>query len=315
LLFGGPNLATGVPRGGKVPEARRDLQSPYSRRVAEEQQATGSDLEPRYRSAIESGARLAGALAGGAVGLIGGPGGALGGAAVGWAAGETLPRVCREVISRVGERAATRTAAAVLLIEADTRQRSVHGERPRDDGFFETPDGERRSDAEELLEAVLRQAADAYEEQKLPYLSRIFTAVAHDPGVPTADAQYLAGLAGRLTYRQLVALSVFSHHGEHEDALISATVNQTEGTVSQDPGLRLELVDLIDEQILGVGDDYRVAAVGDPLVGLLPRERIGFGQLRLLPAGENLVQLMGLGDIDESERRDWLRQLGAALDE
>ena len=43
---------------------------------------------------------------------------------------------------------------------------------------------------------VLRQAADTYEEQKLPYLSRIFTAVAHDPGVPSADARYLLAAAG-----------------------------------------------------------------------------------------------------------------------
>jgi hypothetical protein len=282
--------------------------------VAEEQPDPGSELEPRYQSAVESGARLAAALAGGAVGLVGGPGGALGGAAVGWAAGEALPRLCREVISRVGERAATRTAAAVWLIDADERRRQENGERPRDDGFFETPDAEQRSDAEELLEAVLRQAADAYEERKLPYLSRLFTAVAHDPGVPAADAQYLAGLAGRLTYRQLVALSVFSHHSEHEEALINATVNQTEGTVSQDPGLRLELVDLIDQQILGVGDDFRVSPVGDPLVGLLPRDRIGFGQLRLLPAGQNLVRLMGLDELEEGQRRDWLRQLGAEPD-
>jgi hypothetical protein len=222
--------------------------------------------------------------------------------------------MCREVISRVGERAATRTAAAVVLIEADVRQREGHGERPRDDGFFESPGDERRSDAEQLLEAVLRQASEAYEEQKLPYLSHIFTAVAHDPQVPAADGQCLAGLAGRLTYRQLVALSVFGHHAEHEDALINATVNQTEGTMPQDPGLRLELVDLIDQQIIGVGD-FRVAPIGDPLVGLQPRDRIGFGELRLLPAGENLVRLMGLDDIDEGERREWLRQLGATVDE
>jgi hypothetical protein len=222
--------------------------------------------------------------------------------------------MCREVISRVGERAATRTAAAVVLMEADVRQREDHGERPRDDGFFESPGDERRSDAEQLLEAVLRQASDAYEEQKLPYLSRVFTAVAHDPGVPAADGQYLAGLAGRLTYRQLVALSVFGHYAEHDNALISATVNQTEGTAPHDPGLRLELVDLIGQQIIGVGDDFRVEPVGDPLVGLFPRDRIGFGQLRLLPAGENLVRLMGLDDIDAAERREWLRRLGATVD-
>ena len=182
----------------------------------------------------------------------------------------------------------------------------------REDGFFQ-PRGEGlSSSAGELLEAVLRRAAETYEERKLPYLSRIFTAVAHDPGVPAADAQYLVGVANDLTYRQLVALSVLGRHNEHEEALISATVNQTEGTAERDPGLRLEIVDLINRQLVGVGDQFSASAVADPLEGLGPRDRIGFGQLRLLPAGQLLVRLMGLESIDRKERDGWLRELGAA---
>jgi hypothetical protein len=199
----------------------------------------------------------------------------------------------------------------VLLMEADARNREERGEVPREDGFFEPHGDERSSDADELLEAVLRQAAETYEEQKLPYLSRIFTAVAHDPGVSPADAQYLVGVANDLTYRQLIGLSVLSHHDEHEEALINATVNQTEGTAARDTGMRLELNDLINRELVGVGDEHRASAIGDPLEGNLPQDRIGYGQLRLLPAGHSLVRLMGLDGIAHAEREGWLGQLGA----
>jgi hypothetical protein len=95
--------------------------------------------------------------------------------------------------------------------------------------------------------------------------------------------------------------------------LISATVNQTEGTAPREPAFRLEIVDLINRQLVGVGDEFRPSAIGDPLEGLGPRDRIGFGQLRLLPAGQTLVRLMRLEAIGADERDDWLGQLGAAL--
>ena len=93
---------------------------------------------------------------------------------------------------------------------------------------------------------------------------RIYTAVGRDPSISAAEAQYVLGLAGRLTYRRLVALSVLSRHDSHEDALIDATVNHKEGTAPQDPGHRVEIVDLINQQVVGAGDEFRVAAIGDP---------------------------------------------------
>jgi hypothetical protein len=128
--------------------------------------------------------------------------------------------------------------------------------------------------------------------------------------VAPADAQYLVGLAGRLTYRQLVALSVLSRHDEYEEALIRAYMNATEGTISTDPGVRVELVDLINQQLVGIGDEPRVQVIGDPLSALALRSDVGYGQLRLLPTGERLVRLMGLDRIDEPRRLEWLRQLG-----
>lgn len=138
------------------------------------------------------------------------------GATVGWAAGEVFPGIFVDVMDRVGNRGATRAAAAVALIEGDATEREARGEAVREDGFFDARGDERLSQAEELLEAVLRQAADAVEEEKLPFLARIYTAVERDPDVSPAEAHYLLGLAGRLTYRQLVALSVLSHHDEQE---------------------------------------------------------------------------------------------------
>jgi hypothetical protein len=272
-----------------------------------------AELEPRQKAAVDRGARLAAALLGAGVGALGGPVGVVGGAVAGWAAGEALPGMFLEVLERVGNRGGTRAAAALVVMEVDAVEREAAGETVRDDGFFDPQGDERQSSADELLEAVLRQAAEAVEEEKLPFLSRIYTAVERDAGVSPAEAQYLVGLAGRLTFRQLVALSVFSHHDDHEEALMMATVDQTEGSIEPDPGLRVELVDLINQQLVGAGDEYQVAAIGDPLVGLVPRGDLGFGQLRLLPVGQALVRLMGLDRIDESRRLDWLRQLGVAV--
>jgi hypothetical protein len=270
----------------------------------------GGELELRQRDALERGARLAAGLIGAGVGLIGGPIGAGAGAVAGWAAGEAFI----EVLQRVGSRGGTRAAAALVVMDVDARERAERGERVRDDGFFEAPGYERQSPADELLEAVLRQAAEAVEEEKLPYLSRIYTAVERDETVAPADAQYLVGLAGRLTFRQLVALSVLSHYDQHAGALDEATGSPPDVT-SADPDVRIELADLINQQLVGVGDEFgdefRVEAVGDPLRGVYPRSDLSFMQLRLLPHGEQLVRLMGLDRIEEPRRLEWLRQLGA----
>ena len=272
----------------------------------------GANEAPPERSrlarAVESGARLASALLGGSVGLLGGPAGALGGAAAGWAAGEWLPRIGAEVVARVGERGAVRTGAALVLIESDAKQRREGGQARRDDGFFE-PRGELRPDSEELLEAVLRQAAETYEERKLPYLSRLYSTVAYEPNVSAAEALYLVRVAGELTYRQLIALGVYANREEHVRALADAQGRQDEGRAEADESIVLELSDLADRRLVGIGRPGNTAPLSNVFEGLFPRDKAGWGQLALLPAGERLARLTGADRINAAEREAWIEAL------
>ena len=65
----------------------------------------------------------------------------------------------------------------------------------------------------------MRQAAETYEERKVPLLARLYSAVAHDATVSPELAIYLVRIAGDLTYRQFVALGLYANYEEHKEAL------------------------------------------------------------------------------------------------
>ncbi len=159
--------------------------------------------EARVKRLIDGGADLAGAVGGVGASAVAGP---LVGAAVGVAIKQAVTAVGRLFSQREEER----IGAALLTIEEDTRAHQERGEQPRDDGFFDER-GDLRPEAEELLEGVLRQAAASHEERKVPLLAHLFSSVAHDKSVRSADAVYLLRLASELTYRQFVILSAFAN--------------------------------------------------------------------------------------------------------
>ncbi len=103
------------------------------------------------------------------------------------------------------------------MVERDAQGRSRSGDEARRDGFFEAH-GDRRPDAEELLEGLLRYAAETYEERKLPYMAHLYDAVVHDASISPSMAIYLLKLAHDLTYRQLIALAAYADR-DREDAL------------------------------------------------------------------------------------------------
>ncbi len=159
--------------------------------MPDENEDTGDQLTGELQSA---GTDLAGALVGGGTGLILGPVGVLAGAVLGVAVQHTA----KVLVGRLNRREEERVGAALLIMGADARTREQRGERPRQDGFFDAR-GALRPEAEDLLEATLRQAAETYEEQKLPLLARLYSAVAHDPAIPASDALYTVRVAGELT--------------------------------------------------------------------------------------------------------------------
>jgi len=250
----------------------------------------------------ETGSDLAGALAGTAVGLIGGPAGAFAGAAV----GVFVSRAARRVVGRFHARERVRAGAALDLIAIDAQDRKARGETRRDDGFFE-PRGELRPDGEELLEAVLMQAANAWEERKVALLARLYSSVAHDASVVPADANFLVSMAGDLTYRQFVALGALSRIGDYTTHLMRAEALREERQTAPEHAVVLELDDLGDRRLVGMEEDGRVYETGSDL-GVLGAISIQpWTKVRLTAAGALLARLTGAGELPAEERDAWVR--------
>jgi hypothetical protein len=262
--------------------------------------------EETTRALVETGADLAGALAGGGVGLIGGPLGALGGAAIGVA----VARTAKALGERLWGRERVRAGAALALIAEDARQHDSHGDRPRQDGFFDARDG-LRPEGEELLEGVLRQAAAAWEERKVPLIAQLYSEVAYDDSIAPADATFLVRLAGELTWRQFVALAVFAHHDDHMRDLARAFGEQQEviSSVAPDPAVLLELNDLGDRRLIGVRDKGRVTSFGEGQIGGVAPQTVEWSRLRLTSAGELLAATTGATEISQADREAWIQSL------
>jgi hypothetical protein len=194
--------SSGCSSDGRRRSARRRGSADAARLPPMNEPDAGDESAERVRRLMDGGADLAGAV--GAVGatVVAGP---VAGAALGVAIKHAVAAVGR-LFSRREEQ---RIGVALLAIQEDARARQERGERVRADGFFD-PSGELRPEGEELLEGVLREAAASYEERKVPLLAHLYSAVAHDESVRSADALYLVRLASDLTFRQFVILSAFA---------------------------------------------------------------------------------------------------------
>jgi hypothetical protein len=164
------------------------------------------NADAAHHRLLASGSKLAGAVGGAGTGLaVGGPAGAIAGAAAG-----AIVEVAAELVGRqLGRRGHARVGAVFYIAEEAIGARLLAGDEPRDDDFFNrsaTTAG--TSPAAELLEGVALAARDAYEERKLRYLGLLYATFVFDATISHARAHQLLTVAERLTYRQLVLLSV-----------------------------------------------------------------------------------------------------------
>lgn len=108
-----------------------------------------------------------------------------------------------------------------------------------------------RSDAEEILEGLLLHAANAYQERKLRHLGAILPSLAVRPEISPADGHWLTLLTDRLTWRQLVVLSVF--HDPPTDRFSARDIDRDEGAARGPAGsIRDEIEELGTFGLLGV---------------------------------------------------------------
>ena len=155
---------------------------------------------------IKNGAPIAGAAVGGAVGFVTG---GLGGAALGGALGAALAHGVGETADRaLSAREKVRVGATASYAMDFVRERLEAGDVPREDGFFDNFEFG-TSTADEIFDGVLLQAKGDHEERKARFYGKFFSNIAFDSGCSRAEANHFLHLLDRLTYTQLVILSLF----------------------------------------------------------------------------------------------------------
>lgn len=295
-------------RGSRGPH-HRGAHHYCSGRMTKHSDEPGDSDGRRLRNLIESSSDLIGAVAGGAIGLVGGPAGSIGGAAAGVAITKTVRRVGVEVydrllVTRQQERVGTVLAVAI----SDAQAHAEEGEEIRNDGFFDAEEG-RRSDADELLEGVLLQAANAYQERKLRHLGAILPSLAVRPDVSPADGHWIARLADRLTWRQLVVLAIFAEPPENR--ILQRDVARDVGhAVGPTDGLSQEVEELGTFGLLGVvnskGEPSSAGSTWESAAGMWG---VPMARWRITGQGCLLVDVARLNDVATDERNAVLDDL------
>ena len=263
----------------------------------------------RLRDLIDSSSDLIGAVTGGAIGLVGGPAGSIGGAAAGVAITKTIRRVGVEVYDRLLVPRQQERVGTVLAVALDDAQaRAEQGAEIRDDGFFDSGEGQ-RSDADELLEGVLLQAANAYQERKLRHLGAILPSLAVRQDVSAADGHWLARLADRLTWRQFVVLAIFAE--PPEERVLQRDIDRDEGRAAGPAGgLRQEVEELATFGLLGVVDSNgEPTSAGSTWESASGMWGVPMARWRMTGQGCLLVDVARLDDISAAERAGILDDL------
>ncbi len=257
---------------------------------------------------VETISAAGGALAGTALTLVAGP-------FVGNASGEVVARVLARVGYEIEQRffaprqhqrigQAFEAAAEVVSKEL------AAGREIRSDGFFDQPGPERASAAEEILEGVLRTAAEEWEQRKVPYVGSIFGTLSFDESISPADASYQLKLADRLTYQQVVLVAFWEAAQDDErpyrQEVMSVSARLSEGRSRPTPTILAEMNDLATTGLLGVvNSEGQLVRVGDTVGGLGGFQTYGGGvdlaTVRLTEMGNTLYRLMSLDQVPDDD--------------
>jgi hypothetical protein len=234
---------------------------------------------------------------------------------VGSASGEAVARVLIRVGAEIERRLLAprqekRIARAYAAAAEGIRAQLEQGAEVRSDGFFDPTEPGAESPADELLEGVLRTAADEWEQRKVTYIGRIFATLSFDASISAADASYLLKLAERLTYQQVVLLAFWKAAQDEErpynQEVMSASLRIAEGRNRPTPTILAEMNDLATRGLLGViNSDGQLVRVGETIGGLSGFQTYGGGiqltAVQLTEMGNTLFRLMGLGEVPDDD--------------
>ncbi len=263
--------------------------------------------EDKIRQIISFGAEIVGSsLSEAALGyLLGGPEGAL----VGLANGalkrgikKTTQVIIADVASRfLSQREKLRIGASVTYSINKVDFYLSQGLAPREDFFGSVP--RKRAKAEELLEGILIDCKQEYEESKIKYISNIFANVIFDTEISLSEANFRLSLAEGMTYRQFCILSLFLN--KERKGIILNNNDYMKGVSSLE--LRSILLEIYDLYNRGLIESYEAdKGLAYNLSGILT---INPNKLRLTKHGTRQSQFMSFEDMSDSEYNDIMNQL------
>ena len=195
-----------------------------------------------------------------------------------------------------------RVAGAFALAAAEVARRIGDGEALRNDGFFAgAADGE-RSAGEEVLEGVLKGAADAHEERKVPYLANLYAALAFRDDISLPYANALIRLATRCTWRQLVVLA-FLDPDPPDFAVRMDRILDPGVTAVKEPrdAIWSDFDALGYDGLIGVQQEDRSVAHIAAVLGGGSFKGIDRTKSAPTTAGKHLIELMRLREVPEAD--------------
>lgn len=248
---------------------------------------------------IQSGSDIASAAVGATIGLIGTPVAAVGGAVAGVAIARTLKKVGSELKRRfLGPKEEKRIGATFAFAGQIISAGLSAGKKLRSDGFFDINTNV-NTPADEIFEGILLKARDSYEERKLQLLGILFANIAFHEEISPAYANQLVNIAGQLTYRQFVALSIAEEQNS-EGPIVQEIDFRANETAKQNLGLNG--ISLMTEIYELCQRGYVSAANGSAWISLVD---VNPGDMRAQGTGSVLAQMMGLNTIPESDRQEF----------
>ena len=171
-------------------------------------------------------------------------------------------------------------------------------------GFFDSAPG-LRSDAEEILEGVLLHAANAYQERKLRPSGSDTPGAGdspRDPGRRWALDDPLGGLRPRLTWRQLVVLSLFANPPSKRFAKRDVDHDER-GTRGPVGALRDEIEELGSLGLLGVTNtEGEIDRAGGTMGTMATIWGAPLGQWQLTQQGRLLVEVAKLDAVPKADQ-------------
>lgn len=125
----------------------------------------------------------------------------------GYAVSDFLNNHLRNLLSHFSSQRQSKRLTDVTKFSINEIIRKLeNGEKLRDDEFFDTKID--RSDAEEVLEAVLHKAKDEPEEKKIPYIGGLYVSACFDSHIDSSTLHFLCKESDNLTYRQLCIIKI-----------------------------------------------------------------------------------------------------------